>query len=884
MSSRLPTLIVLGILLFSSTVIGQTVDSQARALFREGHALGKQAEEAKKRLGLEKLQEAIRLYQQTTDRLGELGAIFSVAYIAEQLGEWKMAREHYFRSMSLFTDGPYKRDLPDVFFSIGRCSMFLGERLTAIEYFNRAGEIWKRGGELPKVAIIENDVGALYYELGEYDLALKYLEPALEKRRQFGPPCDTAATLSNIAVVHIARAQWTIALDLLQKQALPLHGTATECEFRAKYNVATDCPDILAGVLTNIGKVYYDLADYKASLCFYERAIPFVKYEPLRAALFNNLGTIQYALKNYPAAMAHFEDALKLQGDVVAAEALTNLALTQSQQQSSPPFANMEEALRLRREIGDPKGEAATRNSLAEVYMRLKRPKDALENLNRAIPLFRSAGDRSGEATALTNTMTSWRMIGDRAKAIADGKLAVERFQELRIEVRGAGGEIERTYLRTVRLAYQTLSELLIEDKQYEQAIRVLSLYRNTQSLSPAKEPLNIAEVIDAQQALMMVPSVRAVSLYTLVTDNKLYILAVTPGGIKVFSQNISSQLLDEKVKKLIAVLRCADLNPYQAASELYDLIFKATLISDRRSTLATALKNWNPATLLWSLDQPLNAIPMAALYDSVTRQYLIEKYQIAVFTRNDAASFKREPKPWLNGIGMGTSRQFTGQDPIPGAEASLAAIFGDETTKQPGVLPGKTVVNEEFTAQALDNLDGQWPLVHIVSHFVLTAGEPELSFLRLGDGDRYTLAKLQEAPDLFAGVELLSVPICESAVVDADAYGKETEALANLAQGAGARSVIASLWKVSYHVTPKLMSRFYELAAAHPDWSKSELLRQAQLSLLRGDLAIRPDRAIARGSCPSSRQPRMRFVAGRKTPFAHPYYWAAFVLYGNAR
>lgn len=139
----------------------------------------------------------------------------------------------------------------------------------------------------------------------------------------------------------------------------------------------------------------------------------------------------------------------------------------------------------------------------------------------------------------------------------------------------------------------------------------------------------------------------------------------------------------------------------------------------------------------------------------------------------------------------------------------------------------------------------------------------------------------MREQPDLFAGVELLSIPICESATPTADAYGKEIEAFADLAQHVGAKSVIASLWRVSYHVTPKLMLRFFELAKAHPDWPKTELLRQAQLDLLRNRIDVPSEPEVTRGNCGATRKP---FVANARRRYAHPYYWSAFVLYGAPR
>jgi CHAT domain-containing protein/Tfp pilus assembly protein PilF len=874
------TSITILIFSLSSPALGQTVESQAKALYREGHALGKEPEAAKKRLALQKFLEAARLFHQTGVTYNELVASFSAAFMAEELNEYSTARDMYRASLPLF-DIEQKEYKTTILFKVARFSLLIGDRAVALDYFIQLAHAYEKLGEVERQATTESDIGGVYYQLGKYDEALHYLNLALGRRKQFGKSCDIAATLTNIGAVQLTKGEWTKALDSLKWEALPLYNTSPECELSGKYPTKTECANYLAATLINIGKVYYDLADYQSALCFYERAAPLITYKEFAAALANNLGTVDYKLRRYRSALARFRKAKALHADLVP-EALTNIGLTES------GLATLAEALRLRREAGNENGEASTLNGLGEVYNRLGRPKEALESFNRAAQLFGSAGDRSGEATALTNAMLSWRMLGNRKIAISSGRLAVDRFQELRVEARGAVGEIERTYLRTTRQAYQNLAELLIEEGLFEQAIQVLSMYQDAQSFDPAGDgkakQLDVGQLLSAQQAIAAIPSFRGIALYTLVADSKLYVLAVNRGGIKVFSRAIASQAVDQKVKNFLSVLRCADRDPYQPGSELYDLIFKSTLITDKRTTLETALKSENAAALVWSLDRPLNTIPMAALYDATAKQFLIEKYQLAVFTRNDAESFKREPKPWLHGIGLGTSRQFHGQSPIPGAEASLAAIFGNEATQQPGVLSGKTVVNEEFTARTLEDLDGRWPLIHVVSHFVLTGGNSRLSYLLLGNGDRYTLSQMRESPDLFTGVELLTVPVCDSALQDADFYGKETEALADLAQRLGARSVIASLWKVSYHVTPKLMLRFYELARAHHDWSKAELLRQAQLSLLRGEISIRSEPGIARGSCGPQRQSRQRSTLNPKTPFAHPFYWSAFVLYGSGR
>src|SRR5262249_21161755 len=138
-----------------------------------------------------------------------------------------------------------------------------------------------------------------------------------------------------------------------------------------------------------------------------------------------------------------------------------------------------------------------------------------------------------------------------------------------------------------------------------------------------------------------------------------------------------------------------------------------------------------------------------------------------------------------------------------------------------------------------------------------------------------------------FRGVDLLTLSACDTAASGPTADGKEVECFGTIAQEEGAKSVIASLWPVSDRSTSLLMQTFYRLRAQNPTATKAELFREAQIALVKGTVAIPPasssSRMLVHAEAPAvAGQPA--YTPDPNAPFAHPYYWAPFLMIGNFR
>ena len=342
----------------------------------------------------------------------------------------------------------------------------------------------------------------------------------------------------------------------------------------------------------------------------------------------------------------------------------------------------------------------------------------------------------------------------------------------------------------------------------------------------------------------------------------------------KGYEYPIKAEELNRKVLAFRDVLQNPKLDPLPLAQELYKILV---------GPVAKDLQGAKAQMVMWSLDGVLRYLPVAALHDG--KQYLVERYRTAVFTPASQSRLRVEPSRKWTALGLGVTKSHGLTIPaLPGVLEEMHGIIQEAGTKT-GVLPGLIKLDEAFTQEAmLSELCKRNPVVHIASHFRFQPGNETNSALLLGDGQFLSLANIKSLPNVFAGVELLTLSACNTATGGSGANGKEVEGFGVLAQRQGAKAVIASLWPVADRSTKNLMQEFYKLREAKADVPKVEALRQAQIKLLRGELQVTGEvlaaRSIIHEEDKTANLPK--FKIDPKAPYAHPYYWAPFILIGN--
>ena len=272
--------------------------------------------------------------------------------------------------------------------------------------------------------------------------------------------------------------------------------------------------------------------------------------------------------------------------------------------------------------------------------------------------------------------------------------------------------------------------------------------------------------------------------------------------------------------------------------------------------------------TLTLSVNGVLRYLPFAMLHDG--RQWLVERLPLQVTGSADidgsAAKLAAAPRP--RSVALFGQSQASGDLPaLPFVARELQAVG---TIGKAEKIPNATYLDAGFTAAALARALQRDSMVHIASHFVLRPGRDDGSYLVLGNGQQLSLAELAQARFSFAGLDLLTLSACETAVpAGVDASGRELAGLAWLARERGARHVLASLWRVSDRSTATLMTDFYgELGRGA---GKPQALREAQ---------IRQIRRAAPGGAARGLKAIDEPVA--RPSYGHPYYWAGFTLLGS--
>jgi CHAT domain-containing protein len=864
-----------------------------------------------------KWQQSFDLWQSLDDKYGQAISLYSLAAALDGMKEYKKALD-YFNQAQLLLHAVGDRDgEAATLTNIGAVYSNLGENQKTLDYYNQSLPVYRAVGDRAGEANSRYVVGKVYDALGEKQKALESYELALPILRDTGNRAGEAITLINIGKVYSDLGEKQKALESYN-QVLPI--------LRAVGDRAGE-----ARTLSNIGKVYADLGEKQKALDFYTQALPLSRVVGDRegeAATLNNIGAVYSALGEKQKALDFYTQALPLSrfvGDREGeAATLNNIgAVYSALGEKQKALEYYTQALPLATAVNDPILESGISYNLM-VSQRTPQPALAIFYGKQAVNLLQQVRgniqglDKELQKSFLASKNDYYRGLADLL--IDQGRLPeaqqaldLLKQQEYSDYVRGGAGDTlspltltpaeeraeadyQKSTAQLVSLGEQwaRLKKIATRTPEEEKQFRDLSnqldaaskgldaFYARLYVLFGKDSAANkqVADVKGDVSALedQIAETSHTAALYTMVTADHYRVIVITATATVAREYAITGMELNKKVADFEQVLRNPGQDPKPLAQELYTI-----LIGPVKADLDQA----KAETLVWSLDGVLRYVPVAALYDG--NQYVVENYNTVTITPASIAHLSEKPDVSnLSAAAMGISHQYeAGLPALPAVAVELGDVVKDANVQRAnGALPGTILLDGQFTELAMEKqLDGRPNVVHIASHFVFKPGDDSQSYLLLagkdeaGAGFHLTVADFRDNKNLaLRHTDLLTLSACETGMSGSASNGREVDGLGTMAQLKGARAVISSLWSVNDASTGQLMGDFYKRwVDGAGKVTKVEALREAQLDLLLGRVTAAAG-ADGRGFA--------RAKTGREAPkgYAHPYYWAPFVLMGNWR
>lgn len=791
--------------------------------------------------GLRHAEQALALARELGDRRMEGNALHSLANAYNYLGQYAQALDHHRRALAIARETDDRFSESRVLMNMGLVYTNLGQYTHALQHLEQALPITREVGDRYGETILVSNLGNVYYDLKQRDKALEYYQQSLSMARELGHRDNEANALGNIGHVHDSQRRYAQALDYY-RQALAIK---RETGDRHHETVA----------LTNIGLVHVSLGQYPQAMEQLQLALPIAEEVGALEGQWRMNGALQLNLTR----MNRRDEAIFYGKRAV--NAIQSLRAAASALDISLQGSLLDNKRIIYQDLANLLIDAGRFSEAQQVLAMLKEEEyfDFVRRDARADARITSASYVGVEQDlAARYTQISQRLVtlGREYSAIAripddartsDQKaryVSVQRDLDVaRTRYRAFLGEIETTFQQSGRKEISA------------------STLREIEGLQSTLEDLGEGTVL----------------VHFLVTPDRLRILLTTPDIQIHRDAQVGEAELNRLVFAYRQTLQDPRLDPRPRAQALYKHLI---------APIAADLEQAGAKVVMVSLDGVLRYLPIAALHDG--EQWLIERYGLSVYTAAARNLIGVAPKSEWRIAALGVSQGAEGFSPLPAVPYELDGIVretrADDTT---GVLPGQVSLDGKFTDQALRTaLEQRYPVVHIASHFRFTPGTNTDSYLLLGNNGRLSLADLSGQHFRFGNVDLLTLSACETAIGDKGGSGTEVEGLGVTVQQRGARSVLATLWSVADASTGVFMQTLYELRQ-QKGLSKAEALRQAQLAFLRGErgdreIPVSLRRGVQRDEPRAGKPSATPYVADPTRPFAHPFYWAPFILMGN--
>lgn len=714
-----------------------------------------------------------------------------------------------------------------------------GDYFTARQYQERllpiAREVGDRMGEIGYYIQVAN----LYFGQGDRELGFFHHKRAMELTKRYDPRRHPYTLI---------RYGGLLVVDKRYDEARAAFDEALVRDERGALQLATNSVsgNMAAFALRNLGIIAAEEGKLDEAECWLEEGQKLLlKTDPLYhgavfAPYFAAKGDHATALRlslqtltgsNNVIAMLEAARAYRALGEWNRAMALTREAIDWSEEREQRLAAGGDE-----QQIRSADRIAACYELAAELALERGNDLEALAFLE------------SGRGRVLAEVIEKGRPGAGAAAELAEEKVRIEHERGLvRINV-----DLNRAVAGGDRNTIAALEEQLRERRHLYESFADGMLARSVRRGATRRRIWSS----DIAQLMERLPTGLAAVEYFVARD-RLHIFVVrrgASGNATVTQRTIDTGRddIEKKVTRFVKAISDNDLRVRDAAHDLY-----AVLIAPVENELRAA------ETLLVIPDDILWRVSFAALADARGR-FLVERWplvyapSITVFAEMDERRRRRREPGVLLAVGNPTMDTASASNfrsyyrsstlgALPHAETEIDAV---RSLYEQSLVFKRDDATESRIKSAIPNAH----IVHFATHGLLDDRNPMYSRLALARGGEATedgWLETWEIARLDTDAELVVLSACETARGQIG----DGEGVVGMAWSffvAGARSTLATQWKVESEHTAQLMIRFHESLRGGAT-NKARALREAQLRSIRD------------------------------ARYRHPFYWAAFVLIGSA-
>ena len=851
----------------------------------------------------EPLKSSITIAREIGNRKLEGSALNNLGLVYDELGDYGQSLGGYHEALESYSGVDFPKGESDTLGNIGGAYLLRGQYRQAMEYYQRAFAISEREGLKPTMSQDLGNLGLCQLGLGQVDEAQKSFDRALLLAREAGLKQDEAYWLRAKANGLLRFGQYDSALQGF-RQALQMYQQA-------------GAKGELIGALNEIGTLHVLLGDAASGEDYFRRGLELAREGGQDRGVTLHLmalGDLEWRRQRYQEAAALYREALARAREAdersSVAESLIRLALTHREQGLlEQAMDEAREALTVAQAIEARLLQARALYALGEIERLQGHLVRALERYSAAGQTVEPVGDpdllwrvKYGQGKAHDGLDQKGEAIAALEQSVAvietvRNRLREERFRAGYIEDKYQVyvelvrlllelGRIEEAFASAERLRARSHQELLNRglpplksaeqrraEIEHRAKIRQLQTALEEESAKPDPELRTRAleffrrELIaakrsyqdwlddlrhqdpgfaDAQalsapsprQVQRMLPAAGALVEYV-IADDRVVVFVLTADRLRATTVPLRRADLEAKVELLRDLLLRIGSGAWRtpAASLAESLIVPAEE------------KGWlDGIEKLYLVPHGvLHYVPFAALPRTAGEgaRLLIEDYELA-YLPSAADLVDGRPPAGPSGTLLALAPRRSRLRYAADEAQSIAEIFPQ---------PRSLLIGDLATESSFRGLAGRFRVLHLATHGYFNKLNPLLSGLELEpSGADNGRLEVHEILGLRLEADLVTLSACETAL--GSGYFAEVPAgddfvgLTRAFLFAGSASVVASLWEVDDRSTSRLMQSFYGLLG---QGDKARALALAQRRLLR--------------------------AGGR---YAHPYFWAPFVLVGK--